>query len=215
MQNSSIFQRGFTLIELLVTVAIIAILAAIAVPNFLEAQVRAKVSRAKADMRTIVTALETYRVDNNHYPTYHYANLPSGSALEFHLGGAVTGFAQSPDFEGAPWFGRNPITSPVAYLTSMPDDPFMARKEGPRQVRQYMYVNWDYAITNAVDSAARELTFRRARVVYGSYRLHSRGPDRQGPNSGVPYDPTNGTVSDGDITYGPNAGYDKFQPFTN
>lgn len=59
---------GFTLIELLIVVAIIAILAAIAVPNFLEAQVRAKVSRAKSDLRTIATAMESYGVDHNVAP---------------------------------------------------------------------------------------------------------------------------------------------------
>jgi type II secretion system protein G len=63
-----ISNKAFTLIELLIVVAIIAILAAIAVPNFLEAQVRAKVSRAKADMRTMATALEQYAVDNSSYP---------------------------------------------------------------------------------------------------------------------------------------------------
>jgi type II secretion system protein G len=61
-------KRGFTLIELLIVVAIIAILAAIAVPNFLEAQVRSKVSRVKSDMRSIDTALQAYYVDNNRYP---------------------------------------------------------------------------------------------------------------------------------------------------
>jgi type II secretion system protein G len=59
---------GFTLTELLIVVAIIAVLAAIATPNFLEAQMRSKVSRAQADMRTLQTALEAYAVDWNSYP---------------------------------------------------------------------------------------------------------------------------------------------------
>jgi len=59
---------GFTLIELLIVVAIIAILAAIAVPNFLEAQVRAKIARVQSDMRTIATGLEAYSTDHTDYP---------------------------------------------------------------------------------------------------------------------------------------------------
>src|SRR5512135_2812993 len=61
-------RKGFTLIELLIVVAIIAILAAIAVPNFLEAQVRSKVSRVRTDHRSMATAIEAYYVDNNSYP---------------------------------------------------------------------------------------------------------------------------------------------------
>jgi prepilin-type N-terminal cleavage/methylation domain-containing protein len=65
MKRSS---KAFTLIELLIVVAIIAILAAIAVPNFLEAQIRSKVSRAKADMRSAGVAVVSYTVDWNTPP---------------------------------------------------------------------------------------------------------------------------------------------------
>ena len=60
--------RAFTLIELLIVVAIISILAAIAVPNFMEAQSRSTISRVLNDMRSLAVALESYRVDFNHYP---------------------------------------------------------------------------------------------------------------------------------------------------
>lgn len=189
---------AFTLIELLIVVAIIAILAAIAVPNMLEAQTRGKVSRVKADLRTISLGIEMYRVDTNRSPTYHYVvNSHSTTGFSFHIGGTVISQHNSP-----PFFGPNPITSPVAYLTTFPKDPFGTRISGEvEEAADYYFVNWDYAIekipANTFYPALRELQ--------GSWRLHSPGPDKGGPDTfdmtGLQrvYDPTNGTISTGDV----------------
>ncbi|HVN74723.1 MAG TPA: prepilin-type N-terminal cleavage/methylation domain-containing protein [Thermoanaerobaculaceae bacterium] len=70
-------QKGFTLIELLIVVAIIGIIAAIAIPNLLNAINRGRQKRSMADMRAIATALEAYSVDFNFYPRVGFTNATS------------------------------------------------------------------------------------------------------------------------------------------
>jgi general secretion pathway protein G len=61
--------RGFTLIELLIVIAIIAILAAVLIPNFLRSRAQAQESATQSNLKNLGTALESYFVDKGQYPT--------------------------------------------------------------------------------------------------------------------------------------------------
>ena len=68
-------QKGFTLIELLIVVAIIGIIAAIAIPNLLNAINRGRQKRTMGDIRTLATAVEAYTVDFGFYPKIGDGNV--------------------------------------------------------------------------------------------------------------------------------------------
>lgn len=78
--------KGFTLIELMVVVAVIAILAAIAIPSYLGIQKRAARSEAKSKLEAISVALEGYMAENNDYGpagVYSYVCGPGCNGASF------------------------------------------------------------------------------------------------------------------------------------
>ncbi|MFY9469558.1 MAG: prepilin-type N-terminal cleavage/methylation domain-containing protein [Solirubrobacterales bacterium] len=105
--------KGFTLIELLVVILIIGILAAIAIPSFLNQREKGQDACAKSMARTMQTAMETYFVDNN---TYNNATAAALTAIENQIatgacGGTtavLTGAAGTSTTTNASCTGGNP-----------------------------------------------------------------------------------------------------------
>ena len=65
MKITPLNRKGFTLVEIMIVVAIIALLAAIAVPGFMRARKRSQASRILNDLRLIDSALDQYAIENN------------------------------------------------------------------------------------------------------------------------------------------------------
>ena len=77
-------KKGFTLIELMIVVAIIGILAAIAIPNFLKFQAKSKTSEAKANLKAIYVSETSYFGENNAYGDFSTTNwVPVGKKLYY------------------------------------------------------------------------------------------------------------------------------------
>lgn len=227
MKQTSV-SKGFTLIELLIVVAIIAILAAIAVPNFLEAQTRSKVSRAKSDMRTYATAIESYFVDYNSYVPCSTYGIP----------GRGVNAAAKPVLER--------LSTPIAYLTSgILPNPFNAKQrignadaQGQADAPNLFPLTADELANPAYSSFMYQSGNDDGRTAYSGssgnpampgtgnansniWFLHSPGPNQLYHNMGgvlanssliggnansnldqtikLIYDPTNGTISSGAI----------------
>lgn len=178
--------KVFTLLELLIVVAIIGILAAIAVPSFLNAQVKAKVSRALSDMRNIGTALKMYQLDQNGYPMAR-SNPITKQTGQIRLSQCFY-----------------PLTTPVSYMSSIPADPFFndLAEVDPEFFDTYDYFdNWSGVEFDGGVKGASTRGF--------CCRLASSGPDgimcwggincnKEG-HTGIDYNLSNGIISDGDI----------------
>ncbi len=176
---------AFTLIELLIVVAIIGILAAIAVPNFLNAQIRSKIAEAESEMRSLDTAIESYRLDRGMYPTWKNADGSNRND---------PGFSER----------LRPLTSPIAYMNSIPIDPFVL---GPSDNLHHDIYHPAYDTYEYVDAWStiyypnyrEDITLGNS-FRCGEWRLASAGPDTIMNFAAIPsFNTSNGLRSNGDL----------------
>jgi prepilin-type N-terminal cleavage/methylation domain-containing protein len=192
-------RAAFTLIELLIVVAIIAILAAIAVPNFLEAQVRAKVSRAKNDMRVMAGALEQYHADNNGYPDVFTRMMAITTPVQY-LSQVPRDIFRIQQATG-PGFGRQRYYRYGAMPLDHPSRYALASNGPDTDIDTYSSANAGGG-SDASDADNFEVDSQALRFYpgYSPALFSDSGVVVNDTNfKYVEYDPTNGSVSNGDI----------------
>lgn len=190
--------RGFTMIELTTVVLIILLLIAIALPNFLEAQIRARVTVATAEMGSLAQALEEYYLMYRAYPPNRMEKLESGGLS----GDASLELGPKGSFHSERGKALIALTTPIALMSFLPEDPFPPDRP-----------EWNhYDFVNAVDLRGSLVSLSPFnRPGNAAYMLVSVGPDylphfkaAELPLTGLEYSPTNGTRSRGDIhLFGP------------
>lgn len=187
---------SFTLIELLIVVAIIGILAAIAVPNFLNAQIRAKIARVESDQRSFGMAIEMYRLDNNDYP---YIDVV-----------AVNKFGGNSPLENR-W---KALTTPIAYINGFPVDPFGDSdvRGGLSWVEQssgsWKYKTYDIWIAKPglshwgwLSTAIQALDLSDSTRYYFASQGPDGRPEADFNSAGLSFNASNGLTSRGDIYF--------------
>lgn len=205
---------GFTLIELLIVLGIIAILAAIAVPNFLEAQTRGKVSAAKANLRNLSQSLEAYRIDYNGYPGAMpmMPEDPLGLLADTQLRVLTTPIAYTSTAAFSDPFGqiKSQAIMPSSTSAIVNDFPTLSPPNTNKSMLYYHY----QSLARRLDDSGFALV-GAAVVSLGPDRTDSLGAYRPFPVwffqerfgfTGLAhpidtvYDPTNGVASSGDIS---------------
>ncbi len=195
-------RRDLTTHERLILVAIMVLLAAIAVPYYIEARMRTKIGRTMMDMRKVGAAAEAYYGDRRTYPSPFFPGPQPDPASGFTAGKwFVALWTADGEFMGM----GTQLTTPVAYISELPIDTFNsryilghARKEHGFVGAGFLYMaDLYHPLTLAVEEP---LTFEWD----VGYFLQSVGPklviqDHERP--GALYDPTNGLISPGDIYY--------------
>lgn len=210
-------RRAFTLIELLIVVAIVAILAALALPSFLAAQTRSKVSAAMANLREVTSALEMYAVDHSAYPATRAIPTtdPLGLLADNQLRCLTTPLAYT-----SPTSFRDPFGVVVAQAVVMPpmsgglqpsqtDFPVLTPPNPQRALMYYHYPSLSNRLRDGRlyrNGAAAISLGPDLKDTFGAYRPFNAQTFQDwvaplGLRSPVDtvYDPTNGTVSAGDI----------------